>query len=143
MPPAAPEVAAMDLEQERKNLERRDAEWSALASEGRDVEAILSYWTDDAIVIPPGLPTVSGKDALRQYVTESLRIPGFRISWKSSAPVLSGDGSFAYMAAENTVSMQGPDGNPMTLRGRALTVWRKDRDGEWRCAYDIWNALPA
>jgi ketosteroid isomerase-like protein len=133
----------MDLEQERKNLERRDAEWSALASEGRDVEAILSYWTDDAVVIPPGLPAVSGKDALRQYVTESLRIPGFRISWKSSVPVLSKDGSLAYMSGENTLSMQGPDGNPMTLRGRALTVWRKDLDGEWRCAHDIWNAPPS
>lgn len=62
----APEEATLDLEQERRNLERRDAPWSALASEGRDVEAILSYWAEDAIVIPPGLPTLSGKDALRR-----------------------------------------------------------------------------
>jgi ketosteroid isomerase-like protein len=138
----APEGAMMDLEQERKNLERRDAEWGALASEGRDVEAILSYWTEDAIVMPAGLPTMSGKAALRSYVTESLKIPGFRISWKSSAPDLSPDGKLAYMMSENTVTMQGPDGSTVVIPGRALTVWRMEPDGQWRCAVDIWNAPP-
>ena len=132
----------MELDRERSSLERRDAEWSALASQGKDLEAILSYWTDDAVVVPPGLPTLRGKVALRQYVTESLRIPGFRISWRSSRPILSGDGTLAYMEAENTVSMQTPDGGTAALHGRALTIWRKDMDGEWRCAFDIWNAPP-
>ena len=132
----------MDLERERVRLARRDAEWSAVASKGRDVDSIVSYWTDDAVVMPPGLPTVTGKDALRAYVTESLKIPGFRISWKSSPPVLSEDGKVAYMTGENTVTMRGPDGATMVLPGRALTVWRKEPDGEWRCAVDIWNAPP-
>ncbi len=34
----------MDLAAERTRLLRRDAEWSVAASEGRDVERILSYW---------------------------------------------------------------------------------------------------
>jgi hypothetical protein len=38
----------MDLERERKRLLERDAEWAALSSTGRDVERILSFWTDDA-----------------------------------------------------------------------------------------------
>lgn len=132
----------MDLEQERAGLARRDAEWSTVSSEGRDVDAILSYWTDDAVVMPPGLPTVTGKAGLRSYVTESLKIPGFRISWKSSPPVLSQDGKVAYMTSMNTVTMQRPDGVTMVLPGRALTIWRKESDGEWRCAVDIWNAPP-
>jgi len=39
--------------------------------------------------------------------------------------------------------MQGPGGKPMTIVGRALTVWRKEQDGQWRCAIDIWNEPPA
>lgn len=38
----------MDLAAERVRILRRDAEWAALASDGRDLERVLSYWTDDA-----------------------------------------------------------------------------------------------
>ncbi len=132
----------MDLALERNRLLRRDAEWSSVASEGRDVESILSYWTDDAIVLPPGLPAVVGKDALRQYVEGSMQIPGFRISWTSTDVTFSPDGNLAYMLSRNTVTMNAPDGTPTATEGRAVTVWRREPDGEWRCAVDIWNAEP-
>ena len=54
----------MDLAAERTRLLRRDAEWALAAAEGRDIEKVLSYWTDDAVVFPPGLPAVVGKIAL-------------------------------------------------------------------------------
>ena len=38
------------------------------------------------------------------------------------------------------LSFEGPDGAPMTTEGRAVTIWRRESDGEWRCAVDIWNA---
>lgn len=129
----------MDLNAERARLLERDGEWAAAASEGRDVERILSYWTEDAVVMPPGLPSVIGKAALRQYVEGSLRIPGFRITWESTDATLSPDGQLAYMFSRNTVTMNSPDGTPLTTVGRAVTVWRREPDGEWRCAVDIWN----
>src|SRR5439155_11303507 len=69
-----------DLDAEKARLLLRDAEWALAASEGRDVERIVSYWTDDAIVLPPGLAAVVGKTALRQYVHDSMQIPGFKIT---------------------------------------------------------------
>jgi ketosteroid isomerase-like protein len=66
----------MDLAAERTRLLQRDAEWATAASEGRDLERILSYWTDDAVVLAPGLPVVVGKDALRLYVQAVCRFPG-------------------------------------------------------------------
>jgi len=133
----------MDLAAEKRRLLQRDAEWAALASEARDVEAILSYWTDDAVVLPPGLPAVAGKPALREYIQGSLQIPGFRITWSSTDVVFSPDGKLAYMFSDNSVTMDGPDGIATTTSGRAVTIWRKEPDGEWRCAVDIWNAPPA
>ena len=130
----------MDLNAERSKLLERDAEWSKLASEGRDIDTILSYWTDDAVVIPPGMPSVVGKDALRAYVEGSLAVPGFQISWSSDDATLSPDGNLAYMLSDNAVSMDGPDGNPMRIEGRAVTIWRREPDGQWRCAVDIWNS---
>src|SRR5215213_6666365 len=91
----------MDLERERKRLLDRDAEWAAVASTGRDVERILSFWTDDAQVLAPGLPAFSGKAALRSYVEGALAIPGFHITWTTSQANLSPDGQLGYLLSTN------------------------------------------
>jgi ketosteroid isomerase-like protein len=132
----------MDLESERRRLLERDAEWAAISARGRDVEGILSYWTDDARVYPPGMPPVTGKAALRGYVEGALAIPGFHITWASSEAHLSPDARMAYVLSTNAVTLPGPAGQAVTTRGRALTVWRREPDGEWRCAIDIWNDGP-
>jgi len=124
---------------EAEHLLKRDAEWAALALEGRDVDAILSYWTDDAVVFAPGFQPIIGKVALRGYVENSFRIPGFQISWKSSEVHFSPDLRLAYMFSENAVTMNQPDGTPLTTKGRGITIWRRESDGQWRCTVDIWN----
>lgn len=133
----------MDMAAERTRLLRRDAEWAAAASDGRNIEGVLSYWTDDAVILPPGLPPVTGKAALREYVEGSMRIPGFRITWTSKDVAFSPDGNLAYLCSENSITMNAPDGTPTTTKGRAVTIWRRETDGEWRCAVDIWNAGPS
>jgi ketosteroid isomerase-like protein len=133
----------MDLEPERKRVLERDAEWAALSAEGREVERILSFWTDDAQVYPPGLPGIRGKAALRSYVEGALALPGFHITWTTPEASLSPDGRMAWLLSANAVTLPGPEGGPVTTRGRGVTVWRRDADGEWRCAVDIWNEAPA
>jgi ketosteroid isomerase-like protein len=134
---------AMDLERERKRLLETDAEWAALSSGGQEVDRILSYWTDDARVFAPGLPVFTGKPALRSYVEGALAIPGFHITWTTSEANLSPDGQLAYLLSRNAITMAGPEGQPVTTNGRAVTVWRREADGNWRCAVDIWNDEPA
>jgi uncharacterized protein (TIGR02246 family) len=132
----------MSEDQERAHLLERDAEWARLAAEGRDVDAIVSYWTDDAVILPPGMPPVVGRVALREYVQGSFKIPGFRITWESTDVRFSPDTNVAYMFGRNAVTLPGPDGALTTFHGRAVTIWRRDTDGVWRCAVDIWNAEP-
>ena len=107
---------------ESASLLRRDAEWAAAAASGKDIEKIVSYWSDDAVVIPQAQPVIEGKAAIREYVASSLKIPGFRIHWVSDNVSFSPDGKLAYMRGVNEVTVPGPTGQPMTLRGRALTV---------------------
>lgn len=134
------EHRTIDLDWEKARLLRRDAEWAATVSEGRDLERILSYWTDDAVVLPPGFPAVVGKAALREYVKASLQIPGFKLTWTSSDVAFSPDGNLAYMLGRNAVTMNAQDGKPVTTEGRGVTIWRREFDGQWRCVVDIWNA---
>ena len=132
-----------DATAESAKLQRRDAEWADLASAGKNVDSIVSYWSDDAVVIEPGQPAVEGKTAIRNYVAESLKTPGFKIHWVSEKPTFSPDGKFAYMRGTDEMTVPGPKGAPMTLHLRGYSIWRLEPDGQWRCVVDIANEAPA
>ena len=127
---------------EQAKLLRRDAEWANLASAGKDVEKIVSYWSDDALLIFPGQPVLEGKAAIRAYVVASLKTPGFKIHWVSEKPAFSPDGKLAYMRGTDELTVPGPNGTPITLHLRGISVWRIDTDGQWRCVVDISNEQP-
>jgi len=131
-----------DAAAEGRKLLQRDAEWAEAASDGKDVEKILSYWSDDARVIEPRQPIYEGKAAIRAYITDSLKIPGFKIHWVSENPVFSPDGKMAYMPGVDEMTVPGPNGALMTVHMRGITVWRRDPDGVWRCVVDVGNEPP-
>lgn len=125
----------------RSRILRLDAEWSE-AAQTRDVDRIVSYWADDATVLPPGGPAIVGKAAIREFVAKSFENPSFRISWKTNDVVVSPDGNFAYGIGTNRVNVTAPDGTPVTMDGKAVTIWRREADGSWKCVVDIWNDVP-
>ena len=131
--------STFDARAEQAVLLQRDAAWSAAAYEGKDAETILSYWADDAIVVPAGQPTATGKTAIRAFVTSALKTSGFKIRWTSAPPTFSHDGTLAYMQSATETTISGPNGAPLVMHSRGLTVWRKDADGQWRCVVDTWN----
>lgn len=133
---------SFDVAAEGQRLLQRDTAWADLAAEGKDVEKILSYFSDDALMIEPGQPVYAGKAAIRAYVTASLKTPGFKIHWVSDKPVFSPDGNMAYMQGLDEMTVPGPAGALVTIHMRGISVWRRDRDGEWRCVADIANEPP-
>jgi ketosteroid isomerase-like protein len=128
---------------EGEKLLRRDAEWADLATAGTDIDKVVSYWSDDAVLIFPGQPVLQGKAAIRAYVANSFHTPGFKIHWVSEKPVFSPDGKLAYMQGKDELTLPGPNGSPMTLHLRGISVWRLDPDGQWRSVVDISNEEPA
>ena len=133
---------SFDVAAEQQKLLRLDAEWADAAAAGKDVEKIVSYWSDDALVIEPGQPVYQGKAAIRAYVAASLKIPGFKIHWVSEKPVFSPDGQMAYMPGVDEMTVPGPTGALMTVHMRGISIWRRDPGGEWRCVADIANEPP-
>jgi ketosteroid isomerase-like protein len=133
---------SFDAAAEAAKLSQRDAEWAKVAQEGRDAEKIISYWSDDAAVIVTGQPIYKGKVAIRDMVTASLKIPGFKIHWVSEKPEFSPDGKMAYMLGDVETTAPGANGVLATTHARGLTIWRRDGDGVWRCVVDIASDAP-
>ncbi len=134
---------AFDAAKESAALLRRDAEWANLASAGKQIDSIVSYWSDDAVIMEPGQPPVEGKQAIRAYVASSLSTPGFKIHWVSEKPTFSPDGRMAYMRGTDEMSVPGPKGEPIALHLQGYSIWRKGADGVWRCTVDIANEKSA
>ena len=135
--------STVDLKAEEAAIMKTDSAWAALAKESKDIDKIVSYWADDAVVLAPGQPIVKGKEALRKMVEDSKNIPGFSITWKSSDVHFSPDGKLAYMSGENLMTMNDSTGKIISVPGRAYTIWRKEADGSWKCVVDMWNNPPA
>ena len=113
-------------EDARAEILRLDAEWSRDAKEGKNVDRIVSYWADDAVVMPPGSPPIVGKAAIRDFVVNSLKTPGFSIVWNATDVTLPEDGKLAYAIETNRVTLTGVDGKPLVIDGKAVTVWRHE-----------------
>ena len=126
----------------RAALLQADMDWARVASAGKDVEKILSFWSDDAVVYPPGVAAVSGKAAIRNYVSTSLKTPFFSISWKPAQAVVAASGDLGYTMGSNEITFADAKGKVTRSQGRYLTVWRRAAGGPWKCVVDFWNDSP-
>ena len=106
-------------------LMQTSRDWAKAAASG-DVERILSYWADDAVVLEPDQRAHFGKAGIRQMVEASMKIPKF----------------MGYVIEHNRVSFADSTGKIQTQFGKAVTIWRKDASGAWKCVVDIWNGSP-
>ena len=129
-------------EADRAALLKTDTEWARHAAMGKDVERIISFWTDDAVIYPPREPPIVGKAAIRKYVTGSLQTPWFSIKWKPAQAVVAASADIGYTTGTNEITFPDANGKVVTSNGRYLAVWRRTGNGPWRCVVDFWNEAP-
>ena len=130
-----------DIKSEETKLINTSKAWS-LTAQSNNIENILSYWADDAVVMSPGQPVYKGKQAIRRMIEYSKKIPGFQISWEPIKATVSESGDMAWLLETNKVSFIDSTGNRIFENNKAITVWRKDKEGNWKNVADIWNAEP-
>src|SRR5882672_4437091 len=115
-------------------LLKTSREWATFAASG-DAERIASYWSDDAIVMPPDRPALVGKQAILNYVRGCLALKGFSVTWEPERAVITGDGT-GYLIEHTRFTVPADDGSVHTQIGKAVTIWRRDASGAWKCVVD-------
>jgi ketosteroid isomerase-like protein len=126
---------------EGDKLMQLSKDWSDLVKNG-DIETIMEGWADDAVMMVPGLPPLKGKSAIRKYVEEGMKIPGFSIRWEPLEVSVSKSGDMAYLIERNEMIFSDSLGNPMISYNKVVTVWRKQEDESWKNVIDMWNSDP-
>jgi ketosteroid isomerase-like protein len=126
----------VDVQAERQALLDADRAFAAAAAAG-EMNRVFSYWTDNAVIYPAGMPVVRGKDAIREFVAKNRAQSGFSITWEPHKAVVSQDGTLGYTIGGYKVSTNGPAGSQITRNGRYLQAWQKDDAGSWKCTLEI------
>ncbi len=104
-----------------------------------DPEALLALYADDAVLMLTNEPPLIGKEALRtlyQYVFENYTSTG---SGKQLEVEVGGDLGYIWSTYTAT-STPKAGGEPIKDRGNSVFIVRRQRDGSWKVARDIWNS---
>ena len=121
-----------NVEQEREALMTLDREWSASV---KDMDKFMSYFAPDASVYAPGMPVVTGTGPIRDAMTEMSSAPGFSLEFAPTRADVSASGDVGYTIGTYQMNTTGtPE------KGKYVTVWKKQSDGQWKVTEDIFNA---
>ena len=122
-------------------LKEADAGY-ARAGAARDLAAFVAYYAPDAAAHPPGEPPLTGVEAIRTYLDRYFKDSAFAVSFQPVSAAVSDDGTMGYTLNGAEMRATGPDGKPALERIRDFHVWKKQADGSWKLAVDIWNTVP-
>lgn len=110
-----------------------DSAWSKAAA-SKDVDKTVSFYADDALVLPPNDAAVATKDGIRN-LWKGLIDSVTDVSWKATRVEMAKSGEMACVTGTYELTMK--DGTKD--RGKYCEVWEK-KAGTWKCGTDIWNS---
>lgn len=113
------------------------AEWIAAYNAG-SVDRMVALYAEDAVVMPPDAPAVSGHAAIREFLTKdiaSTKAAGVTISDVSSGTQTGTSGDLGWHTG--TFAVLDADGKTVGT-GKYSEIWQKKK-GKWVIIRDIWN----
>ncbi len=123
----------------RESIEAAETAFAA-AFNGGDGAGVAALYTDDAALLPPGGQRVDGRAAIQTFWQGA--IDGGLTNLTLRAVEVEGNGDAAYEVGAFSFQVPGEDGQPVTVEGKYIVVWKKSADGAWRLHRDIWNMTP-
>ena len=132
---AAQPLAAADLAAIRAN----DSAFVSAANAG-DAAGVAATYLPDARLMPPNAPAVQGREAIQQFwggLTDA-----YQLKFDVIADEVEGRGDLAYARGHYTLDAapKAKDGAPLHEEGKYLEVLRRQADGSWRYAVDMYSS---
>ena len=129
-----------------KAIKDTEAAW-VQAFNSKDPDKAVSFYSDDATLLVPNEPVVSGKQAVKQALMPLLTDPNFHIQFEAARAEVAQSGELAYTQGAYTMTLTDPGSKKTaTDKGKYLTVFKKQTDGSWKAVQDTFNSdmpLPA
>ncbi len=122
----------------QKMTEKREAFVKAFLA--KDASVVADFYTEDAILLPPNTEMVRGKTSIQEF--QEAFFKGQEATELTLTPVeVFGVDGLAYEVGSYTLTMvpAGSD-SPVSDTGKYVEALKKQADGSWKIAADIWNS---
>jgi uncharacterized protein (TIGR02246 family) len=132
-------LAAADL----AAIRATDSAFASAAGAG-DAAGVAANYLPDAQLMPPNAPTVEGREAIQKFWGGLLG--AYQLRFQVVADEVEGRGDLAYARGHYTLdgTPKAKGGAPIHDEGKYLEVLRRQPDGGWRYAVDMYSSnLPA
>jgi len=108
-----------------------------------DARAMAAVFTEDGEVVPTTQRGfVSGRAEIEAYYARRLEARRY-LDVAITTVKLGVSGDVAWETGTSRVALQQGEGAPVTVTGRHVAVWKRERDGRWRIRVDLPIADPA
>ena len=133
-------VEKSNIEFEKEQIRQADISW-AKTVELKDLDAQMELYSDDQIPImmPPNSPIVKGKVELRTFIERNFNRSDFSVTWQPDIVEVAESGDLGYAIGINEVIMNDSTGQPIKVIGKYIEIWKKQKDGNWKCVANIFN----
>ena len=105
-----------------------------------DFDGVAALYAEDGAIYAPDTPDIEGMPGIHDFAAGFGAIQGLQVELELVNVVVSSDGAMGYTLGVGSITMDGPDGQPVVEHVRDFHVWTKDANGEWKLAVDIWNS---
>ena len=124
-------------EADAKTIQNDEVQWvQDFAS--KDPDKIMAHYADDAVLMTPGSPAASGKDAIRKDIAQMVSAPDMSLKFQSNMVEVAKSADVAYVRGTYTLTMTDPESKqPINDHGSYVTTYRKEPDGTWKAVADI------
>jgi len=129
------------LEIEKEKIRQADIAW-AKTGETKDLDAQMELYSDDQIPImmPSNSPLVKGKENIRAFFEPTYSRSDFSITWHPETVEVAESGEIGYVIGVYQSQINDTNGNPIRDKGKYIEIWKKQKDGSWKCTADIFNS---
>lgn len=134
-------IIAEDHSSEIAAIIKADSAWDKV-SEAKSAEGWLNFYSDDAIMMPPGEKVCNDKASRETSTKNMFAVPGMSLRFQSTKVEVSKSGDLGYAAGVYQWHSKDAKGKDYHETGKYNEVWKKQTDGSWKCVTDIWNADP-
>jgi uncharacterized protein (TIGR02246 family) len=137
---AAARAAAAPFDRAAAETEIRQGDQEFFnAVKARNAAAIADGYSVDAVSNPPNSPPLEGREAIRKYNEEFLKLPKLSMTGATDAIGFSDDGTLAYATGKYTATFADPRGHVIKDEGKYLNVLRKV-EGKWKVVVDAFSS---
>lgn len=124
-------------EQMKNELMEVDREFSKLSLEIGANQSFLAYIDDNCILLRPNRYPVIGREKIEEMYSKP--DTSFILSWEPMAADVSSSGDMGFTYGTYTVQMDSPEGEKVRKDGTYVTIWKKDKEGNWKFVLDTGN----